>query len=199
MPALTLAMWLANGFANFLLLFRNHLWLLNLSLFNIDHVEDHVCLHYRIPTIFSSKYLYLYNIITIFFSKLISLITFFFSQFYHHKACAQCKSIPKEPSLCLVCGTLVCLRENCCKEENMHEAVQVVLLCSFSMGIFNNSTTFLYLAFDWLWSRNSYLFGSQQFYYYCDSGKKSLFVGLSLFRYVWGRGSRVKVNISFLY
>lgn len=53
------------------------------------------------------------------------LHSFVIPQYYHHKSCPQCNSVPKEPSLCLVCGALVCLRENCCKEENMHEAVQV--------------------------------------------------------------------------
>uniref|UniRef100_A0A0N8E404 E3 ubiquitin-protein ligase n=1 Tax=Daphnia magna TaxID=35525 RepID=A0A0N8E404_9CRUS len=64
-------------------------------------------------------------------------------KFYHHKSCPQCKSVPKEPSLCLVCGALVCLRENCCKEENVHEAVQHSIDCGAGTAIFlaiNSST-----------------------------------------------------------
>jgi len=57
-------------------------------------------------------------------------------QFYHHKSCPQCNSVPKEPSLCLVCGTLVCLRENCCKGESVHEAVQHSIDCGAGTAIF---------------------------------------------------------------
>lgn len=31
-------------------------------------------------------------------------------QYYHRKQCPNCNSIPKDPSICLVCGTMVCMR-----------------------------------------------------------------------------------------
>lgn len=46
-------------------------------------------------------------------------------QYYHSRACRLCHSVPKDPSVCLVCGTLVCLRENCCRQQAYYEAVHV--------------------------------------------------------------------------
>ena len=37
-------------------------------------------------------------------------------QFYHKRKCRHCCSIPKDPTVCLLCGTMVCLKENCCKD-----------------------------------------------------------------------------------
>nr|CAD7398319.1 unnamed protein product [Timema poppensis] len=50
-------------------------------------------------------------------------------QYYHRRQCSQCHSVPRESSICLLCGTLVCLKENCCKQHNMCEAVQHSLDC----------------------------------------------------------------------
>lgn len=46
-------------------------------------------------------------------------------QYYHGRACHQCQSVPRETSVCLVCGTVVCLRQSCCKTNHICEAVQV--------------------------------------------------------------------------
>lgn len=46
-------------------------------------------------------------------------------QYYHGRPCHQCHGVPRETSVCLVCGTVVCLKENCCKTNNIFEAVQV--------------------------------------------------------------------------
>jgi len=46
-------------------------------------------------------------------------------QFYHGRHCFRCHGIPRETSVCLVCGTVVCLKENCCKTSGTYEAVQV--------------------------------------------------------------------------
>ncbi len=37
-----------------------------------------------------------------------------------------------------MCGALVCLRENCCKEENIHEAVQVQIPIKQTIVNFSN-------------------------------------------------------------
>ncbi|KAK6617898.1 hypothetical protein RUM43_014127 [Polyplax serrata] len=57
-------------------------------------------------------------------------------QYYHKKQCSHCHSVPREASICLLCGTLVCLREDCCKTENKHEAVQHSLDCGAGTGVF---------------------------------------------------------------
>ena len=73
---------------------------------------------------------------------------FLLLQFYHHKSCPHCNSVPKEPSLCLVCGTIVCLRENCCKGESVHEAVQVIKFNQPVSGVIQFSVTFVFCLFD---------------------------------------------------
>lgn len=49
-------------------------------------------------------------------------------QYYHGRACHRCHGVPRETSVCLVCGTVVCLKENCCKTNHIYEAVQVCKL-----------------------------------------------------------------------
>lgn len=46
-------------------------------------------------------------------------------QYYHGRPCHRCHGVPRETSVCLVCGTVVCLKENCCKTNGIYEAVQV--------------------------------------------------------------------------
>lgn len=46
-------------------------------------------------------------------------------EFYHARQCHRCDNIPRETSLCLICGTVVCLKENCCRTNDIFEAVQV--------------------------------------------------------------------------
>ena len=29
----------------------------------------------------------------------------------------MCHKVPKDPTVCLMCGTMVCLKEDCCKTE----------------------------------------------------------------------------------
>ncbi|XP_069676263.1 E3 ubiquitin-protein ligase Ubr3 isoform X3 [Periplaneta americana] len=50
-------------------------------------------------------------------------------QYYHRRQCSQCHSVPRETSICLLCGTLVCLKETCCKQLNVCEAVQHSIDC----------------------------------------------------------------------
>lgn len=54
-------------------------------------------------------------------------------QFYHKRTCSVCRGVPKDPTICLLCGMMVCLREGCCKsptgDNNMHEAVRHSIDC----------------------------------------------------------------------
>jgi len=66
-------------------------------------------------------------------------------QYYHRKQCPNCNLVPKDPSVCLVCGTMVCMRDPCCKQQNtnVYEATQHALDCGAGTGMFlsvNSST-----------------------------------------------------------
>lgn len=64
-------------------------------------------------------------------------------QFYHRRQCPKCNLVPKDPSVCLVCGTMVCLRDSCCKQQNIFEATQHAINCGAGTAIFlsvNSST-----------------------------------------------------------
>ena len=44
----------------------------------------------------------------------------------------MCQHVPKDPTICLLCGVMVCLREACCRApsgEAMHEAVRHSIDC----------------------------------------------------------------------
>uniref|UniRef100_A0A8C7FRU1 E3 ubiquitin-protein ligase n=1 Tax=Oncorhynchus kisutch TaxID=8019 RepID=A0A8C7FRU1_ONCKI len=57
-------------------------------------------------------------------------------QYYHKKACTACKKVPKDPALCLVCGTFVCLKGLCCKQQGICECVLHSQHCGAATGIF---------------------------------------------------------------
>ncbi|XP_055951603.1 E3 ubiquitin-protein ligase UBR3-like [Argiope bruennichi] len=64
-------------------------------------------------------------------------------KYYHKKPCIVCHSEPKDPSLCLICGTMVCLRENCCRQLAHYEAVSHSVTCGAGTAIYlavNSST-----------------------------------------------------------
>jgi len=42
-------------------------------------------------------------------------------QFYYKRKCRNCCMVPKDPTICLLCGTMVCLREACCKSPSSNE------------------------------------------------------------------------------
>ncbi|XP_015603280.1 E3 ubiquitin-protein ligase Ubr3 isoform X2 [Cephus cinctus] len=56
--------------------------------------------------------------------------------YYHERQCRQCQSVPQEISICLLCGTIVCLKQNCCKQQNVCEAVQHAMDCGAGTGIY---------------------------------------------------------------
>uniref|UniRef100_A0A182S697 E3 ubiquitin-protein ligase n=1 Tax=Anopheles maculatus TaxID=74869 RepID=A0A182S697_9DIPT len=43
--------------------------------------------------------------------------------YYHEQPCQKCQNVPKESSICLLCGTIVCIKQTCCKEMDCCEAV----------------------------------------------------------------------------
>uniref|UniRef100_A0A4W5K9E1 E3 ubiquitin-protein ligase n=1 Tax=Hucho hucho TaxID=62062 RepID=A0A4W5K9E1_9TELE len=57
-------------------------------------------------------------------------------QYYHKKACTACKKVPKDPALCLICGTFVCLKGLCCKQQGICECVWHSQHCGAATGIF---------------------------------------------------------------
>ncbi|CAD7090025.1 unnamed protein product [Hermetia illucens] len=56
--------------------------------------------------------------------------------FYHERPCINCMKVPKESSICLLCGTIVCLKQNCCVENECCEAVRHTITCGGGIGIF---------------------------------------------------------------
>lgn len=46
---------------------------------------------------------------------------------YHERACLQCGAAPKEASVCLLCGTLVCLKAACCRTAGVSEVSTAAL------------------------------------------------------------------------
>jgi len=68
-------------------------------------------------------------------------------QFYQKRPCDKCNKVPKDPSVCLMCGTMVCMREPCCKQtlgtQTAFETVKHSQDCGGGTGIFlqvNSST-----------------------------------------------------------
>uniref|UniRef100_A0A2R5LIR0 E3 ubiquitin-protein ligase n=1 Tax=Ornithodoros turicata TaxID=34597 RepID=A0A2R5LIR0_9ACAR len=64
-------------------------------------------------------------------------------QYYHRRTCSVCNNVPKDPSICLVCSTMVCLRENCCRQQTNYEAVHHSINCGAGTAIYlavNSST-----------------------------------------------------------
>ncbi|CAH2006803.1 unnamed protein product [Acanthoscelides obtectus] len=56
--------------------------------------------------------------------------------YYHERPCTQCHSVAAETSVCLLCGTVVCLKQNCCKQQNVCEAVAHAHECGAGTGVF---------------------------------------------------------------
>lgn len=67
-------------------------------------------------------------------------------QFYHKRVCTVCQRVPKDPTICLLCGVMVCLRETCCRPptgDMTHEAVRHSVDCGAGTAPFlavNSST-----------------------------------------------------------
>lgn len=50
-----------------------------------------------------------------------------------NKKCRHCQSVPKNPALCLLCGQMLCSRENCTHQFPSHS-----ICCGYGTGIFLN-------------------------------------------------------------
>lgn len=48
-------------------------------------------------------------------------------QYYISRPCFRCHNIPRETTVCLICGSIICFKENCCRSSNIYEAVQVCI------------------------------------------------------------------------
>ncbi|XP_071748159.1 E3 ubiquitin-protein ligase UBR3 isoform X3 [Lepeophtheirus salmonis] len=62
-------------------------------------------------------------------------------QFYHKKECGVCHQVPKDPSICLLCGVLVCFKESCCRfggnsNNGMCEAIRHSFDCGAGTAMF---------------------------------------------------------------
>lgn len=51
-------------------------------------------------------------------------------QNYRSKACTTCNSVPKDPAICLLCGTMLCSKERCCSVSGKHECSRVSISSS---------------------------------------------------------------------
>ena len=56
--------------------------------------------------------------------------------FYHQRVCKKCNKHPKEPCICLVCGTLICMREGCCRSNTTLEAVSHAEACGAGTAVY---------------------------------------------------------------
>lgn len=73
-------------------------------------------------------------------------------QHYHNKACRRCLGVPRETSVCLLCGTVVCLKENCCTTNGIFEAVQVRTLYGIAINSKNIILLYNTVCFSTLWN-----------------------------------------------
>ncbi|XP_076468765.1 E3 ubiquitin-protein ligase ubr3-like [Babylonia areolata] len=57
---------------------------------------------------------------------------------YRHQACNGCRRVPKDPTLCLICGAFLCFREQCCADvsSSVYECVSHSEQCGGGTGIF---------------------------------------------------------------
>ncbi|RWS23952.1 E3 ubiquitin-protein ligase UBR3-like protein [Leptotrombidium deliense] len=62
--------------------------------------------------------------------------------YYNYRTCSKCNKVPKEPNICLVCGTLVCMREYCCRPDSSSATPMEACAHSESCG----AGTAIYLA-----------------------------------------------------
>ena len=68
-------------------------------------------------------------------------------QYYHKRKCKKCERVPKDPTVCLMCGTFLCMKETCCRDDvsGLCETVHHANTCGGGTGIFLciNSSTIL--------------------------------------------------------
>lgn len=120
-----------------------------------------------------------------------------FLQYYHEKACSHCLEIPKESSICLLCGTIVCLKGRCCfnRNDSSYEASKV------RQTLRSHSIVFIYTPFFLsneacgnLWWRHWHVPGSFNDMHYRDTWRACVSMGLIVFRRLCRRRQRSTVN-----
>ncbi|KAI9304397.1 hypothetical protein BJ944DRAFT_86273 [Cunninghamella echinulata] len=52
------------------------------------------------------------------------------------RVCRKCNSVPDDPALCLMCGTIVCARRYCCTENDRGECNNHMRTCGGEIGIY---------------------------------------------------------------
>ncbi|KAI8082748.1 uncharacterized protein BX664DRAFT_301151 [Halteromyces radiatus] len=52
------------------------------------------------------------------------------------RVCRNCKTIPEDPALCLMCGTFVCARRYCCMTRDRGECNTHMRMCGGEIGIY---------------------------------------------------------------
>ncbi|XP_065200275.1 E3 ubiquitin-protein ligase Ubr3-like isoform X2 [Planococcus citri] len=57
-------------------------------------------------------------------------------QYYHQKPCSYCQQVPQKGTVCLVCGTLVCFKQSCCRRERINETIQHSIDCGAGTAMF---------------------------------------------------------------
>lgn len=89
----------------------------------------------RTPDVFSDNFLRVWST-----PKLIVLPREYNVIFHHYqnKVCDNCFRVPEEAGICLLCGTLICLKQSCCKHGVHFEGVYHSISCG--------SGTAMYLA-----------------------------------------------------
>ena len=65
--------------------------------------------------------------------------------FYHKRTCLKCHKVPKDASICLICGRLICIRDSCCRTGSVLEGVTVIF--KFKLRICTLFTNFICIFF----------------------------------------------------
>ncbi|TPX46254.1 hypothetical protein SeLEV6574_g03322 [Synchytrium endobioticum] len=53
------------------------------------------------------------------------------------RVCPQCKTVPPEPAICLLCGATICVQSMCCMDDqNRGECNQHIIECGKDVGVF---------------------------------------------------------------
>ncbi|KAI2809956.1 E3 ubiquitin-protein ligase ubr3 [Blomia tropicalis] len=56
--------------------------------------------------------------------------------FYHKRTCLKCHKVPKDASICLICGRLICIRDSCCRTGSVLEGVTHSKKCGAGTAIY---------------------------------------------------------------
>lgn len=122
-----------------------------------------------------------------------------FLQYYHEKACSHCLEIPKESSICLLCGTIVCLKGRCCfnRNDSSYEASKVRQKHKAIFAGTGSIFIDIFVSFEAcgnLWWRHWHVPGSFNDMHYRDTWRACVSMGLTVFRRLCRRRQGSTVN-----